>query len=212
MVPVRVLVFAKAPVPGEVKTRLIPALGAQGAAELHRRLVHRALAVATAADLGAVELWCAPDSGHAFFQECRDTHGCALRIQCPGDLGQRMRHALESEGDTGFPAMLLGSDAPGLDSGRLRAAARLLEACGQGVVVPALDGGYVLIGLGRPAALLFEGIRWGTDEVLARTRAQAVEAGLLLVETEPCADIDRPEDLDHCLPNLIQGLGREPNK
>ena len=208
----RILVFAKGPVPGEVKTRLIPALGAEGAAQLHRRLVHRALAVAAAADLGVVELWCAPDSDHAFFHECRDVHGCALRVQCPGDLGQRMRHAFEAEGAAGFPALLLGSDAPGLDAGRLRAVAQVLEAGGEGVVVPALDGGYVLIGLARPAAALFEGIRWGSDEVLAQTRGRARRAGLRVAETEACADIDRPEDLAHCLPNLLQGLVRDKDK
>lgn len=205
----RILVFAKAPIPGQAKTRLIPALGAEGAAQLHRRLVHRALAVATAADLGIVELWCAPDSDHGFFQECRDVHDCALRVQCPGDLGERMRHAFEVDGGAGFPALLLGSDAPGLDPGRLRAVAQVLEEGGESVLVPALDGGYVLIGLGHPAAALFEGIRWGTGEVLAQTRAQARQAGLRLVETEACADIDRPEDLAHCLPNLLQGLVRE---
>jgi rSAM/selenodomain-associated transferase 1 len=206
---VRILVFAKAPVPGEVKTRLIPALGAQGSAELHRRFVHRALLAATVADLGNVELWCAPDADHAFFRECREVHGCSLRIQLPGDLGQRMRHAFEVEGDSGFPALLLGSDAPGLDARRLRGAAQILEKGAGGVLIPAFDGGYVLIGLGGPAARLFEGIRWGTGEVLEQTRAQARQVGLRLVETEPCADIDRPEDLGRCSPDLIQGLDRE---
>jgi glycosyltransferase involved in cell wall biosynthesis len=160
---VRVLVFAKAPVPGEAKTRLIPALGAEGAAQLHRRLVHRALAVATAADLGVVELWCAPDSDHAFFHECRDVHGCALRVQCSGALGERMRHAFEVDGRAGFPALLLGSDAPGLDAARLRAADVVLvpsrsetfglialeaQACGTPVVAARVPGLEVVVGAG----------------------------------------------------------------
>jgi rSAM/selenodomain-associated transferase 1 len=205
----RILVFAKAPVAGRVKTRLIPALGAEGAAQLHRRLVHRALAAATCAHPGGVELWCAPDADHAFFGECRDAHGCRLRSQCSGDLGARMRHAFEAEGAAGFPAVLLGADAPGLDAQRLRAAAREVQQGARALLVPALDGGYVLIGLGRPAASLFEGIDWGTDKVVAQTRVRAVEAGITLKEVEACADIDRPEDLGHCIPDLLRGLAHE---
>ena len=76
--PPGIAVFAKAPVPGEVKTRLVATLGAEGAARLHERLVERALATALAARLGPVTLWCAPDQSHAFFRQCAARHGVEL--------------------------------------------------------------------------------------------------------------------------------------
>src|SRR3990172_10280578 len=83
----RIAVFAKAPVAGEVKTRLIPALGEHGAAALHRALVMHAIENAAGAGIGPVELWCAPDAGHSFFAECRRRHGVTLIAQGEGDLG-----------------------------------------------------------------------------------------------------------------------------
>lgn len=201
----RLLVFARAPVAGHAKTRLIPALGAEGAARLHARLVRRALEVATASGVGPVELWCAPDCSHAFLQRCEQRHGCELRTQPDGDLGARMRAALER----GLPAVLIGSDAPGLSTDALRSAADTLLRGDDCVLVPALDGGYALIGLAVPAPGLFEGIAWGGPDVLEQTRRRCRERGLRCAELLPCADIDRPEDLAHCPPDLLQGLWPE---
>ena len=92
----RAILFAKAPVAGAVKTRLIPALGGEAAAQLHRHLVVRVLETLFAADVGPVELCCAPDTAHAFFIQCRQRFGVELTTQCEGDLGKRMRHALEN--------------------------------------------------------------------------------------------------------------------
>jgi uncharacterized protein len=200
----RILVFARAPVAGQAKTRLIPALGAEGAAQLHRRLVHRALKVACAAGIGSVELWCAPDCDHPFFLDCALAHGCRLQTQPPGDLGERMRAALVSE----LPALLLGSDAPGLEPGILRAAARALVSASDCVLVPAPDGGYVMIGLSVAAPGLFDQMPWGGPEVLAETRRRCLRQGLRLTELQPCPDIDRPADLTHCPPELLRGLVR----
>lgn len=198
----RTLVFARAPVAGQAKTRLIPALGADGAAELHRRLVQRALTVACAAGIGCVELWCAPDCDHPFFRDCALACGCSLQAQPPGDLGERMRVALEA----GLPAVLLGSDAPGLEPGTLRTAARALRSGSDCVLVPALDGGYVMIGLAVAAPGLFDQMPWGSAEVLAETRRRCARQGLRLTELPPCPDIDRPADLAHCPPELLRGL------
>ncbi len=202
----RLLVFARAPVPGQAKTRLVPALGTEGAARLHGRLVRRALEAASASQAGSVELWCAPDCGHGFLRECGRDFDCRLQAQPDGDLGQRMRVALES----GLPAVLLGSDAPGLTASTVSAAAAALGGGSDCVLVPALDGGYVLIGLGVPAPRLFEGIGWGGSEVLDQTRRHCAQLGLRLVELPPCPDIDRPEDLVHCPPELLRGLTLAP--
>lgn len=204
----RVLVFAKAPVPGQVKTRLTPVLGSEGAARLHRRLVDRALENAFAAAPGRVELWCAPDRRHPFFRSRARRFGCDLGDQCGGDLGQRMHQAFGARGAGGFPALLLGSDAPLLTAERLREAASVLERGRPCVLIPALDGGYVLIGLAAPAPALFEDMPWGTASVLAVTRRRARSLGLDLTELAPCADIDRPEDLAGCPPDLLDRLPR----
>lgn len=198
----RLLVFARAPLAGQAKTRLIPALGAEGAARLHGRLVRRALEAASGSEAGLVELWCAPDCSDEFLQGCRRSFGCRLHPQAHGDLGERMRVALEA----GLPAVLLGSDAPGLTAHTVRAAAEALARGNDCVLVPALDGGYVLIGLAVPAPRLFQGIGWGGSDVLEQTRRRAVELGLRLVELPPCPDIDRPEDLVHCPAELLRGL------
>lgn len=193
-----VVVFAKAPVPGRVKTRLIPALGADGAAALAARLLEHALAQARAAALGPVELCADPGPSHPAFDRARARWpGLHAAEQGAGDLGQRMARALARHLDAGAPRVLLiGTDAPALDAPRLREAARALGDA-DAVVVPALDGGYALIGLTRPAPALFEGVAWSTPGVLAATRRRAAAAGLRLAELAPLADIDRPEDLRH---------------
>ena len=98
------MVFAKAPMPGRVKTRLVSALGEGAAAELHRQLAERTLGTAVAAGLGQVELWCAPGTDDAFFAACARQYGISLRAQGEGDLGMRMARALEfalAEGSPG---------------------------------------------------------------------------------------------------------------
>lgn len=202
----RVLVFARAPVPGRAKTRLIPALGADGAARLHGRLVRRVLEAASGSGAASVELWCAPDCSHDFLRQCGRDFDCRLRSQPEGDLGRRMRVALEA----GLPAVLLGSDAPGLTRATVGAAAAALEHGNDCVLVPALDGGYVLIGLAVPAPRLFDGIGWGGTAVLDETRRRCAEQGLRLAELPSRPDIDRPEDLVHCPPELLRGLIAAP--
>jgi uncharacterized protein len=187
----RVLVFARAPVPGRAKTRLIPALGAAGAADLAARLTERALAAATAARVGPVELWCSPDATHPFFAGCARRYRVALRAQGAGDLGRRMQRALA--GST--PAILIGSDIPGMTPAYIRAAARALRR--RDVVLgPAEDGGYVLIGLVNPQPSLFAPMPWGGRSVLERTRRRIGQAGLRARELAPLFDVDRPADLN----------------
>lgn len=187
-VPVRVVVFAKAPVPGEVKTRLAALLGPDGAAALHAGLVRRALATAAQAAIGPVELWCAPDASHSFFEKCAVDFGVALHEQHGDDLGARMEHALSP-----LPAVVIGSDCPVLGVEDLRQAARALLAH-DAAIAPAEDGGYVLIGLSRAHPRLFEGIAWGTAAVMGQTRERLAENRIAWEELPTRWDIDRPED------------------
>ncbi len=192
----RIAVFARAPEPGKVKTRLIPALGAEGAAALHRRLVRHSLRAAQEAELGPVELWCAPDARHAFFLECARDFGASLHSQGDGDLGERMRRAVEAALSRAARVILVGSDIPALSSRYVRDAERALRDNHDAVIGPAEDGGYVLIGLARSDAELFRGIPWGGPEVLKETRLRIAALGWRGLELPALWDADRPEDLE----------------
>lgn len=202
-----VAVYARAPVPGETKTRLIPALGPGGAAALHARLVRRVLGEAVAAGIGPVELWCAPDTSHPFFAVCAARSGVSLQVQSPGDLGERMAATIASGLQRADAVLLVGSDIPELSAVHL---ARALEALrgADAVFIPAEDGGYVLVGMRRLHAGLFQGIPWGGPDVMQATRERAAEAGLRHTELEPLWDLDRPEELSRVPPALLEGLAR----
>ncbi len=191
----RLLVFAKAPVPGRVKTRLARHLGRRGAAVLYRRVLRQTLARVVAAELAPVELWCAPDARHPFFAACRRDLGVALRVQRGPDLGARMHHALATALEEASYAVLLGGDCVSLTSGDIRQALEALATGRDAVLGPAEDGGYVLVGLRRPCRALFRCIAWGGPRVLAATRRRARRAGLDWAELPLRWDLDRPADL-----------------
>jgi rSAM/selenodomain-associated transferase 2/rSAM/selenodomain-associated transferase 1 len=190
---VRIAILAKAPVPGHAKTRLIPALGAEGAAELQRRLIRRTVATARESGLGPIELWCAPAIDHPIFSAIAAETGIALLTQPDTDLGTRMLAAAAHE--PVMPTLVIGTDCPALRPEDLRAAAGALATSNDVVLIPAEDGGYVLIGLAAPHAAPFEGVDWGTAEVLAQTRQRLDAIGLRRTELPTLWDVDRPEDL-----------------
>jgi len=192
----RIMIFAKAPTPGRVKTRLIPALGESGAAQLQRQLIERTLRVAVAAGLGTPELWCAPDPDDSFFAVCAKRYGISLRPQGEGDLGMRMARALESALAAGSPGLLIGCDCPALTPAYLREAAAALAGGNDAVLGPAEDGGYVLIGLARSQpAQLFQDIAWGSASVMQETRTRLARGNWRWRELPLLWDVDRPEDL-----------------
>ena len=191
----RLVVFAKAPQAGRVKTRLVPVLGAQGAARLHKRLVVRALRTARDAARGAVELCCSPARSHPFFMDCARRFGVTLRAQGRGDLGARMRRAFERGLRGSACVVLIGADCPALRPADLRAAVRALESGADAVLAPAEDGGYALIGLRRFSPRLFSGVEWGGERVLAQTRARLRTLGWRWKELRTVWDVDRPEDV-----------------
>jgi rSAM/selenodomain-associated transferase 1 len=190
--PRSIAVFAKAPVPGEVKSRLVPLLGPEAAAELHEVLVQRTLDVARNSGVGPVSLWCMPDTRHPFFDACAALFGIPLHEQRGGDLGERMEWTLATLLADG-PALLIGSDCPALSAEDLRAAAGSL-ATHDAVFQPAEDGGYVLVGLARPVPGLFEGMRWGEGDVMKETRLRLRRSGATWREMPTRWDVDRPED------------------
>jgi rSAM/selenodomain-associated transferase 1 len=205
-----VVVFARAPEPGKVKTRLISELGKSGAAALHRRLVAHSLTAATQAGIGPVQLWCAPDTRDPFFGHCGHDFGVSLHSQGDGDLGVRMQRAFEAVLVRSPRAILVGSDIPELSAQYLRAAGAELERF-DAVIGPAEDGGYVLIGLSRCDAGLFRGVPWGGSAVLEQTRLRLAALSLRASELPPLWDLDRPEDLDRLPAHALAGSapGRE---
>ncbi len=190
--PPRVAVFAKAPVAGEVKTRLIDLLGDEGAAQLHEAMVRYALTIATHARLGPVELWCAPDEWHPFFARCARDFRVSLHRQEGPDLGARMALAFARAQAAGDRMVLIGSDCPALKPTDLEDAAAALCAY-EAVITPAQDGGYVLVALAG-AAPIFHDMVWGGADVMAQTRTRLDSAGIGWVEMETLWDVDRPED------------------
>ena len=190
----RLLVFARAPVPGAVKTRLIPALGAAGAAALYARLLQRTLTTACTAAVAPVDLWCSPDSGDPAFTAAKVRWDVLLHEQPRGGLGARMFMALGAALEQCEQAVLIGCDCPALSAADLDAAFVALDDHDV-VLGPAEDGGYVLIGVRRLSPVLFEGIAWGGDRVLRQTRSRLVALGWRWHELPMLWDVDRPEDL-----------------
>ena len=198
----QLLIFAKAPVANEAKTRLMPALGASGAAALAERLLNHAVEQATAALPGSVELCVSPSTDHPSFARLQTQHGLRVSLQGDGDLGQRMARALASALADHPQVLLMGTDAPALDAAMLRNAAAALQHA-DAVFIPAMDGGYALVGLRQAAPTLFEHIDWSTPRVMAQTRERALAASLRWLELPAVHDIDEPADLQH-LPAQLQ--------
>lgn len=189
-----VAIVAKAPLAGVAKTRLIPALGAVGAARAQRRFALRAWRTVRAAAIGPVVFWCAPSAAARFFRALARAHGVQCRDQPAGDLGQRMAAAVDDHfARSRQPLILIGTDCPVLAESHLQAAADALLH-DDVVVIPAEDGGYVLLGLRRPVAAVFERIDWSTSRVMAQTRERLREAGLRVRELPALWDVDDPED------------------
>jgi len=184
---VTIAILAKAPIPGAVKTRLIPTIGAHAAAVLQERLTEHAIATALAADVGPVTLWCSPDATHSTFLKLVMQQRIILKRQPEGDLGARMLAATAAGNG---PVLVIGTDCPALTELHLRGAANALREGNEIVIIPAEDGGYVLIGTRTPQPAIFADIAWGTNTVLADTRTRVIEQRLMLIEQPPLWDVD----------------------
>ena len=178
--------------PGFAKTRLIPALGPDGAASLQARLIERTVATACAAKLGPVRLCATPDETHPLFGAIQQRFGVTLARQPDGDLGARM---LAAATEAGGPVLVIGTDCPALTVGQLHDMAEVLRGY-DAALIPAEDGGYVLIGLRRPQPVLFSEIAWGTATVADETRWLLSAHGLTWRELPALWDVDKPEDLE----------------
>lgn len=200
-----VLVFARAPVPGAAKTRLMPALGADGAARASAALTRRALRTAADARVGAVELWCAPDCSHPFFADCAFEFGVTLHAQSAGDVGQRMAQAFDDALGRHARVVLIGADAVSLQAADLAAAAIALNGH-DAAFAPAEDGGYLLVALRSRQPALFDGPAWGSSSVWAQTCARLDALGLRTCVLPTGYDVDHPADWQRALrEGLLEG-------
>lgn len=193
---VRIVLFTRYPDAGRAKTRLIPALGPQGAAELHRRLTERTLEQVRATGL----MFEVRTTGRPPEDFARWLGTPAVVDQGEGDLGARMQRAAPP-----YPVIFIGADAPDLTSRHLIDAAESL-AGSRAVVGPAEDGGYWLLGLAEPLDFLFGDVPWGTQHVLPTTLSRLSEAGVEPAILPMLSDLDRPEDLSRW-PTYGSGAG-----
>lgn len=193
-VSARIIIFAKAPVAGRVKTRLIPLLGAEGAADLARTMLAHTIEEALAAGLGQPEICADPDPADETWQGSLPHRGVRLSAQGAGDLGERLARAAERVITEQGSVLLIGTDCPALNRDRLRAAAAELRRH-DAVIVPAEDGGYVALGLRRYDRSLFSAIRWSTPSVARDTIARIEALGWSLARRPALRDIDTPADL-----------------
>jgi hypothetical protein len=190
----RIVIFAKSPVAGFAKTRLIPALGAETAARLARRMLMHTVQEAIAAGVGPVELCVTPHPSDPAWQGVPPLEGICWTGQAVGDLGVRMADAARRASVVGEQVLLIGTDCPQLDAVHLRRAADLLRDS-DAVVYPTFDGGYVLLGLRRYDPRPFEQIPWSTAEVADQTIERVRELGWSLTVGGLLHDIDEPADL-----------------
>lgn len=204
----RIVVFAKAPRPGRVKTRLIPALGEAGAARLAEYMLHHTLGAAWAADIGPVELCIDPPPGNADWHGFHLPPGVQTSAQGEGDLGARMARAARRSLDADQRVLLIGTDCPQLDVQTLRDAALLLDMH-HAVMHPARDGGYVLLGLSAFHPALFDDMPWSTAQVATLTRERLAALGWRAAVGRTLADIDEPDDLVHLPPGWQRAIELE---
>jgi len=202
----RVLVFGRLPEPGTTKTRLAPALGERGAAELYRAFLDDAIALSSTD--ASHELW-VPDRPDAVATLSARYPHVRVRLQTDGDLGEKLIDAFERTFKDGVDyAVVLGSDHPTLPTDRMPRALRALRAAHL-VLGPTRDGGYYAVGLRRyawpGAAGLFEGAPWSSPDLMDWTRARAQALDLCHVELPDWYDVDRPPDLQQMADDLRPG-------
>lgn len=189
------IVFARAPLPGTVKTRLIPVLGAQGAARLYGGLLEHALDLATSASFASTQLYAADPASMEFFKAQVPAAHFTLALQVGADLGARMHHALTAELGGHAGVLLMGTDLVDTSVNDLLLAGRWLATDAEVVLGPTADGGYWLIGLRQPCPVLFDALPWGSSTIYASTVARLAAAEMTWRALPLRHDIDTPADL-----------------
>ena len=190
-----IAIFCRPVIAGHVKTRLVPAYGAEGAARIYAQLVERTLR--TVAETGATaSLWVAGDTAHASVLDWAQRYALSVHSQCEGDLGDRMSDCLATLAEHHDRVLLIGTDCPAFTAEDLKAAAACLSETCHWVFTPAEDGGYVLVGSNAPRTAPFANIAWSTSEVMTQTRGALRANALAWAETAKLWDIDEAVDVE----------------
>ena len=193
--PLRVILFARPLVRGAVKTRLEPALGAEGALRLYEALLRYVLSVCQEAKLGPLTLAYVGDRPGVALSALGEASGAELVSQGAGDLGDRMARALGDALGAGAWPVLLGTDLAGLRPGHLTAAAAALRSGDDYAFAPAEDGGYGVVAARRLDPELFAAMPWSTSSVMEETARRLAQLGRAWTRLPMLYDIDDPEDL-----------------
>jgi len=205
--PRGLILFARSPEIGRVKTRLEPALGNNAVLSLYRKMLQQQLSMVENFSHAACEIWVDGDTGHEDFKQLRS----GIRQQEGRDLGERMCLAMADALERFETAVLIGCDCPDLDEDYLLGAFHSLEQGYDAVFGPATDGGYVLIGLknggNKGYRHLFENIDWGTEQVMEQTRSSLGASGMRWRELSPLRDIDEPADLQYLPEHYLDNIG-----
>ncbi len=188
-----IAMFARAPIKGQVKTRLIPALGDQGALDMHVKLMNRQIDVLNSFGLCSIQLWVDQARDHSAFLHFEGE----IKLQKGLSLGDKMFHAAKEVLQESSQVVIIGSDCPGIDKDYLKLALQELDNSSNDVVLgPAVDGGYVLIAMKSPYQQIFQDIDWGSAHVLQQTVDQLKHCGLGFSMLPALRDIDTAEDLE----------------
>jgi len=191
----RILIFAKAPISGQVKTRLIPDLGKEGALDIYLKLFNKTINTVVSANLCPVEIWCWPNIDDPLFQTLKEEKGIKLYSQVDGDLGKKMFSASESALQRGENCLLIGTDCPSLNKHYLSdILSRLSKE--DAVIGCADDGGYVALGLSKTSSHLFDDIEWGVSTVAQVTEKRLQKLAWAYSKMSSLADIDTYKDLE----------------
>ena len=198
----QIIVFAREPVLGQVKTRLIPALGIEGATQLYTQLLDHTIDKVLQSQLCPVDICITPESNKEYFLRNNQLDFLQVSWQCPGDLGQKMVDAIAKALKNYSSVILIGSDCPLLNIDDLQQAIIALQENDM-VFSPASDGGYVLVGAKSISPLVFENICWGSEIVMQQTRQVLIDNHISWEELSEQHDIDVQDDLKYLPEHLM---------
>ncbi len=193
------LLFAKAPVAGKVNTRLINDIGIDAATKLQHDLIHNRLQMLHKAGICDVRLMCVPDEHNEVFQFCEKQYSITLHTQIGDNLGARMFNGITAALQQYKFCVLIGTDAPALTAETIEQSIEELHNGVEVVIVPAEDGGYVLVAVRQALAFMFENINWGSADVMQQTRNKLTDNNISYKELACCWDVDRLEDYQRYL-------------
>lgn len=191
----KILVFAREPVAGHVKTRLARSIGDQAAVQFHQEIVTKTVDMAANSGLAELELHVSGNMEHPFFRSLADQYSMRICLQEGNDLGEKMFYALKKALDHASYCILIGTDCPVMTADYLKQAFHILEKGMDAVIGPAEDGGYVLIGASRIDISWFNNIDWGSQHVLAQSRQRLTANNARYEELQQLWDVDHIDDL-----------------